>query len=100
MIPQYTFTHPYILCHFAATYTNISTCFVFVSFVQKRVVEGCGVCWSGCVCMLMCMVSKLCCGGCNVVAILSMADVVRLACLQKLWSALAVLELYGVHIGV
>ena len=32
--------HPYILCHFAATYT---ICFVFVSFVQRRVVEGSGV---------------------------------------------------------
>ena len=31
-------------------------------------------------------------GGCNVVAILSMADTVCLDCMQKLWSALG---LYG-----
>ena len=37
--------HPYILCHFAATYT---ICFVFVSFVQRRVVEGSGVGSGGC----------------------------------------------------
>ena len=35
-------------------------------------------------------------GECNVVAILSMPDVVCLAyIMQKLWSALAVLDLYG-----
>ena len=32
-------------------------------------------------------------GGCNVVAILSMADVICLECMQKLWSAM--LGLYG-----
>jgi len=34
-------------------------------------------------------------GGCNVVATLNMADMVCLACMQKLWSAWAVLGLYG-----
>ena len=34
-------------------------------------------------------------GGCNVVAILSMADMVCLYCMQKLWSALAMLGLYS-----
>ena len=37
--------HPYILCHFAATYTNM---LVFVSCVQRRVVEGSVVGSAGC----------------------------------------------------
>ena len=46
---------------------------VFVSCVQ-RVVEGSVVGSAGSV------------GGCNVLTILSMADMVCLACMQKLWS--------------
>jgi len=39
--------HPYILCHFAATYKY--ACYVFVSCVQRRVVEGSWVGSGGCV---------------------------------------------------
>ena len=35
----------------------------------------------------MCMESDYVVGGCNVVAILSMADMVCFECMQKLWSA-------------
>ena len=33
----------------------------------------------------------------NVLAILSMADMVCLACMQKLWSSCAVMDLYGLY---
>ena len=37
-------------------------------------------------CILMCMGCEFV-GGCNIVATLNMAGRVRLACMQKLWSA-------------
>ena len=40
--------HPYILCHFAVT----QVCFVFVSCVQRMVVEGSGVGIGRCVVVL------------------------------------------------
>ena len=41
--------HPYILYHFAACHLHIRICFVFVSCVQRRVVEGSVVGSAGCV---------------------------------------------------
>ena len=63
--------------------------FVFVSCVQRRVMEGSWVGSGGCIVhvdvhgkLVMLWVH-----GCNVVATLSMADRVCIACMQKLWSA-------------
>ena len=70
-------------------------CFVLVSCMQRRVVEGSGWVVVGVYYMLMCIGSELWCGWPHVVATLSMADRVCLACMQKLWSAWAVLDLDG-----
>ena len=75
MTPQH---HPYILCHFAAAYTNMLC--VFVGCVQ-RVVEGSVVNVDVHGVWFMLWVAAIY----NVLAILSMADMVCLACMQKLW---------------
>ena len=67
--------HPYILCHFAM----LSVC-----CVQRRVVEGSGIGSGGCVVHFD---VNYVVGCCIVVAILSMAEMVCLDCMQKLCSA-------------
>ena len=77
-------------CAILLPHTEI--CFVFVSCVQ-RVVEGSVMGSDGCVEHVDVHGAVGCC---NVVAVLSMADRVCLACMQKLWSAWAVLDMYGI----
>ena len=94
MTPQHFHTIP-TSCAILPPLTQI--CYVFVSCVQIRVVEGSGVSTGGCVVHFDVhgeWVTYVV--GCwNVVAILSMADLVCLECMQKLCSAWAVLGLYG-----
>ena len=57
-----------------------------VCCVQRRVVEGSGVGSGGCVVHFMYTKSVECCGLLQCSAILSMADIVCLDCMQKLCS--------------
>ena len=75
--------HPYILCHFAATYTNMVCVLVVCRGLWKAVlwvVLGVYVDVHGEWVMLW--VASMY----NVLAVLSMADMDCLACMQKLWS--------------
>ena len=72
----------YILCHFAAT-------LLFVSCVQRRVVEGSGVSSGGCVVHfdVHAWGVSYVVGGCNVVAALRMADMVYAETMECMSSA-------------
>ena len=61
---------------------------MFVKCVHKRVVESSRVGSAGCLVHVdACALRSYVVGGCNVVSILSMTDMVCCDCMQKLWSA-------------
>ena len=81
--------------HLATTYTKNMLC-----VCQLCAEEGCedsGVGSGSWVCSASwCAWGPSVVGGCNVVAILSMADMICLACMQKMSSVWAVLDLYDI----
>ena len=80
--------HPYILCMFATSYTNMICVLPIVVSREGLVVRiVSGVCSGGCVVHFDAWRVSYVVGCCNVVAILSMADMVCLDCMQKPCSA-------------